>query len=1206
MERDNPEAINNKRFLRQIAVRDGGRALVRNIPEPLRLQFKKATKRSVILVLEVITGVLVLGLVGLYYLNVRLDKEPISFQFAVEPIQIAINRELKGLSVKIENAIIAKDKNNTGIRFLLQNVHLYNNEGVAVAKAPFASVGLSGRALLSGKLAAGSVDLIGSTILLHYRRNEGISFSFPETRNNSEAHNTALSLPLRKSGDSGNSQGSQLANTNNNFDPLRGLAASISKSISLVRTSNSGSSYLSRFGLEDTSLIVDYDGNRSSWTLPSAGFSLTHESSASVAEGRIRVESSKGVWEIGGRIEGGAAEKPLLITAGIKNFTPSSLHQNFWDASFLRAFHLPLSGKVSLSVDNRGIVTSAEGKLRAAAGHVVIPGRAGGGLLVRGGELNLKYDPATERIVVLPSPFKWDGGRAILQGAVSSAVNQQDQKVWVFSLETADAVLESQNSGTAPLAVETWKLDGIFAPAISQVQIDRYQVGIGETSLNLNGYCVNRDGRLEFGFDGQVSPMPVSQLIRIWPEALAAGPWSRIKKSVIHGRFEGGKFKIQGNGATEYNPNNDAGRLVMHIDAAFSDLAIRMAADSPTLQIPKVKIFTDGTSLSIDMPDGHFFLPSGRLVNLTDGSFRVNNLAQEDPVGILQLKMKNSAAAIIELANQNPINLLRKSKLDLDALEGETIGSLTLKLPLQHPYQLKNISVKSDFRLDRIRFGKVLGGIQIQGGRINFKITEKSILAQGDIICNGVPANLNFQRNFGEADARQPPIQISGTFDDSARDQLGIKINRFVEGAIPATITFDPGAPLERRLKFEGNLTQSAIFLDQVPWQKDRGRQAHISFNIVKGTGGKTELRQFKLVGDNINFDGRMVLDADKKMIQYDFEDFSFDGQNKIRIAGLKSRDGVWNVKVQGSSFNGRPTFRKLFLTGREDKLIRGRWRKKKIDMDLRAEIDRVIGYSGADVRSISLSMKKRDGKLSGLNLQGTLDNDAPIAARLVKQNRQGRIILAETDNAGSAFRLIGMYPSAQGGQASMRVFLDKKGDAEKSGTLWARNFYILGDPVVQEVLNSAGNNAIGEAYPQYQSGAGRKKQIVRQKLLFQQLEIPFSVGHGQFIMHDSILNGPLLGATMRGRIDFENRYIDLGGTYVPLYGLNSAVGVLPIIGEILTGRRGEGLLGITFGVKGNMSRPEVLVNPMSMVAPGIFRQMFEFSQPSPRLIPRN
>jgi hypothetical protein len=126
--------------------------------------------------------------------------------------------------------------------------------------------------------------------------------------------------------------------------------------------------------------------------------------------------------------------------------------------------------------------------------------------------------------------------------------------------------------------------------------------------------------------------------------------------------------------------------------------------------------------------------------------------------------------------------------------------------------------------------------------------------------------------------------------------------------------------------------------------------------------------------------------------------------------------------------------------------------------------------------------------------------------------------------------------------------------------------------------------------------GTGNRKQEIRQtRISFDQLRAPFSVGKGEFTLNDAYINGPLLGATMRGRVNFKTQTLNLGGTYVPLYGLNSALGAIPILGGIFVGRKGEGVVGITFAIQGQLDNPNVLVNPISVVAPGIFRQIFEF-----------
>ena len=70
---------------------------------------------------------------------------------------------------------------------------------------------------------------------------------------------------------------------------------------------------------------------------------------------------------------------------------------------------------------------------------------------------------------------------------------------------------------------------------------------------------------------------------------------------------------------------------------------------------------------------------------------------------------------------------------------------------------------------------------------------------------------------------------------------------------------------------------------------------------------------------------------------------------------------------------------------------------------------------------------------------------------------------------------------------------------------------------------------------------------------------------------------------------------MDMTCTFMPAYGLNRIFGEIPIIGVLLGNGRDRGLLGVTFKLKGDADSPEVQINPLSVIAPGIFRSIFEF-----------
>lgn len=175
----------------------------------------------------------------------------------------------------------------------------------------------------------------------------------------------------------------------------------------------------------------------------------------------------------------------------------------------------------------------------------------------------------------------------------------------------------------------------------------------------------------------------------------------------------------------------------------------------------------------------------------------------------------------------------------------------------------------------------------------------------------------------------------------------------------------------------------------------------------------------------------------------------------------------------------------------------------------------------------------------------------------------------------------------------NLRVNLDGGGGADKTGVLDVRRFAVTGDQVVGKVISQAEREGA-----RHKPDARNAQHISSgEPLQFDRMVVPFSVGGNQFHLHDAAINGPVLGATLRGRIDFAHETIALSGTYVPLYGFNSVLGVVPLLGDLLKGRENEGVFGITYAVQGKTSNPDVVVNPVSMLAPGFLRQIFEFDQ---------
>ena len=86
---------------------------------------------------------------------------------------------------------------------------------------------------------------------------------------------------------------------------------------------------------------------------------------------------------------------------------------------------------------------------------------------------------------------------------------------------------------------------------------------------------------------------------------------------------------------------------------------------------------------------------------------------------------------------------------------------------------------------------------------------------------------------------------------------------------------------------------------------------------------------------------------------------------------------------------------------------------------------------------------------------------------------------------------------------------------------------------------------------------------------------------------------GPGLGVTAKGSVDLNAGTVDLEGTVVPAYTVNTILGEIPLLGPLFTGGEGQGLFAFVYFMDGSLDDPVVSVNPLSALAPGFLRALF-------------
>ena len=87
---------------------------------------------------------------------------------------------------------------------------------------------------------------------------------------------------------------------------------------------------------------------------------------------------------------------------------------------------------------------------------------------------------------------------------------------------------------------------------------------------------------------------------------------------------------------------------------------------------------------------------------------------------------------------------------------------------------------------------------------------------------------------------------------------------------------------------------------------------------------------------------------------------------------------------------------------------------------------------------------------------------------------------------------------------------------------------------------------------------------------------------------------GPAISVLMDGYIQTDE-LISLRGTLVPATTLNKVVGSIPLLGDILVGKKvGEGVFGVSFKIKGSPKDLKTTVNPIKTLTPRFITRTLE------------
>lgn len=867
----------------------------------------------------------------------------------------------------------------------------------------------------------------------------------------------------------------------------------------------------------------------------------------------------------------GAGQAALSLR--FANLVPGDIASQLPAVSALGLLEAPISGTLRTEISKAGVAGPVEGTLAVGAGLL----RAGPGaapIALRALSAGLTYTPEAQRLrleqIALESPALSLGGSAqiYLRDLAESGAPQ------TLLVQLALDWLELREAGlvAAPVRFEGGALDARIRLDPFTATIGQAALFEGETALRGAGEVAAGPGGWQVALDGHADTLSAPRLLALWPEGLRPGLRTLLSERIIGGEI----LRLQA--ALRLAPGAPARFSVMH--------RFEGARFAPGLGLPEIAqgagyaVFDQG-GYTLSLEAGRARAPDGGAVMLGGSSLRI-------PVAGDGTMQEAALRLVLDTGVDSALSLLALEALDGD--EGRLSGAeqfergraqivADLDIPLLMDVRRDDVAVAVRGTLSDLLSTSLVPGRQLSAARLDLRADRTEAVLRGAVRLDGVPLDLRIVRPRGpEADGggdggADGATRIEGQVPLSRQtlERLGIALPGVaLRGEAVGNFTLDLAPDTPPRLRVVSDLNRLSL---AAPWLgAAKPANARGSFELAGTLGPAPRFETLRLAFDGLDLEGVLSLREEGLLEQFEI----------TRLAAGRWLD-VRGALV-GAGVLGQPP--RLVLSGGRLDLHRRPAQAADDDLPGLAEIDIALDAVGLgdalDLRGVSgrlvpgpngfggtLAARLRGREAGG----GAGGASAPVQITLEPgPGAHPRLTLRSPDGA-AVLQASGALPRAEAGGALELRLVPRAGAAGLSdGWLRINGLRVRDAPVLAELLSAI-------------SVIGLIEQLGGEGLYFSDVAARFEMTPEAFTIREAQATGASLGLSLSGRYDRAEATVDMEGVISPVYMLNA-------VGAVLS-RPGEGLFGFAFRLDGPAASPDVRVNPLSILAPGILRELF-------------
>lgn len=845
------------------------------------------------------------------------------------------------------------------------------------------------------------------------------------------------------------------------------------------------------------------------------------------------------------------ADASARIRATVTGVAAADIASQAPALAWLGVLDAPISGRLSASLDRTGRLTGSEGTLEIGAGALhpndgtlpVAFDRAG---------LAFALDTQGEVLTLTSLAVESTSLRLKASGAIRvPGLAQGQPRAFISQMKIRDLRVDPEGLFEEPVIFSEGVADARLSLYPFRIDIGQIALNEGNQRLHVRGVALAASAGWNLSLDVALNEIRHDRLLALWPVGLVPKTRAWLVSNVQQGVLSDVK------GGVRLRPGQEP-RLLLGYDFAGAEVRF-LRTLPPVRDAYGYSTIFDSTHTTV-LDRGGVTPPQGGRIDVAGTVIRVPDITQRPARAEITLKTKSSITAAMSLLDEPPFGFLTKADFPVSLAEGHAELTANLRFPLQPRVQAQDVVFDVTGTLGDVTSDGLVRGKTLRADRLGLRADNTGLRISGKARLGNAALDGTWTQEFGPAFRGISRIEGEAEISDAALREFGIRLQAdSVTGKGPARLEMDivnDGGTF----RLESALAGVSLSVPSIGLAK--GPNDSAAFTVEGRLGRPAAIDRLRLTSGDVTVEGSATLRPD-------------GGLALARFGTVKSGDWLdAQVELTG---NGPGRDVGIAVTGGT--------------ADLRFLPEGTSGSSGGLPLTVALdsltvtkgiSLTGFEGVFSGGygdGLRGDFTGSVNGKARVsgsVLPTQDGTAARVLSDDAGAVIAAAGISGRARGGALDLTLW-PRGAKGVYDGNAVVTDIRIRGAPILAEMLNAI-------------SVVGLLEQLNDSGLVFSTVEARFRTSPAGVAVTRGSAVGASLGVSLSGSFNSTTGGLNMQGVISPVYLLNG-------IATILT-RPGEGLFGFRYQLTGTAADPAVSVNPLSILTPGMFRDLFRAAPP--------